>query len=87
MTKFLGLSYEIQYSKGAENVDADALSRFEEGDCCGLTTVQPKWVEDIIDSYTNDDEVQKFITQLSVDVGAVPRLELQEGILRHYGKV
>lgn len=40
--KLLGLSYKIQYRKGDENVVADVLSRkFEESDCCGLTTVQP----------------------------------------------
>lgn len=46
LTKLLGLSYEIRYRKGSENVAVDALSRrFEkEVDCQAMTLVQLAWV-------------------------------------------
>lgn len=84
----MGLSNEIQYKKGNENVSADALSRkFKEGNCSGLSVVHPKWANDIIESYQNDAVVQHMITQLSADPNTSPGAQLQDGILGQNGKV
>ncbi|XP_071939847.1 uncharacterized protein [Coffea arabica] len=58
MTKLLGLDYEIQYKKGAENQVIDALSRRHEAtpkmalrSCLAITTVKPGWIEELQRSY------------------------------------
>lgn len=56
-----------------ENVVVDALSwKSEEGDCYGLTIVQPKCTKEVTSSYQDDDIAQKLIMQLSLDLAAVP---------------
>lgn len=69
VTKLMGLDYEIQYRQGIENVVADALSRKKEvsGEFNGLSTVQPKWAQEIMDNYIDDTEAQQLIMQLSID--------------------
>ncbi|XP_019238918.1 PREDICTED: uncharacterized protein LOC109218971 [Nicotiana attenuata] len=82
VSKLMGLSYEIQFRKGVDNVVADALSRkFESNsedigpsECYGLSVVQPKWVHELIDSYDGDQEAQKLMAQLTLDSTAVPNV-------------
>lgn len=81
ITKLLGLHYDIQYRKGAENLVADALSRrFEIGEeekCLGLSIAQPKWVSEVVESYENDQRVQELLTKISLDPSVVPNISLQ----------
>ncbi|XP_071913949.1 uncharacterized protein [Coffea arabica] len=72
LTKLSELDYEIQYKKGADNGVADALSkrRFEgpykdlaaNHNVCAISTVQPTWMQELVDSYEEDTEVQQKIT-------------------------
>jgi hypothetical protein len=59
-TKLLGLYYKIVYKKRVDNMVTDALSRHplhsaEDSVCCVVTESQPKWLDDIVDSYIGDD--------------------------------
>lgn len=89
LTKLLGLSYEIRYRKGSENVAVDALSRrFEkEVDCQAMTLVQPAWVQEVLNSYEGDSEVSKVLSSLLLDANSIPDVLLQQGILRHKGQI
>lgn len=64
LTKLMGLSYEIHYKKGIENNMADALSRMHDvgAECYVISQIQPKCVEDIINSYDGDQEVTQIMT-------------------------
>ncbi|XP_027083512.2 uncharacterized protein [Coffea arabica] len=90
LTKLLGLSYEIQYRKGKENIAADALSRRaggQEGDCTELTCVLPEWMKEVIGSYQGDEEVQNMIRQIVRTPGNPPEHSYQDGILRYKGRI
>ena len=57
LTKLMGLSYEIHYRKGKENVVANALSRRsgEDLECTAITNVVPEWVKEVIENYEGDE--------------------------------
>lgn len=62
---------------------ADALSRKKElmGECQGISVIQPRWAQEIMESYENDQEVQQLIVQLSIDPSSVLNTSFQHGIL------
>ncbi|KAJ1702159.1 hypothetical protein LUZ63_001938 [Rhynchospora breviuscula] len=72
LSKLLGLDYTIEYKKGCENKIADALSR-REGHCvddvvdiaelAAVTTLLPRWVEDIQLSYIDDPWIATLQTK------------------------
>jgi hypothetical protein len=58
--KLLGLYYKIVYKKRVDNMVTDALSKHplhsaEDSVCCVVIESQPKWLDDIVDSYIGDD--------------------------------
>ncbi|WMV35274.1 hypothetical protein MTR67_028659 [Solanum verrucosum] len=93
LTKLMGLSFEIQYKKGVENVVADALSRkmdtqavVDAEQCMAISQLKPKWMEEILESYEGDPEVLKAIIALSTNSDAGKNMSLRQGILRFKGK-
>lgn len=85
----MGLSYEIHYKKGVENVTADALSRRHEhaSYCNVISQVQPKWIEEVLSSYEGDTEVAQVLNTIRNGVAVVQDIEWNQGLLRYKGKV
>ena len=70
----MGLSYEIHYRKGKENVVADAL--FRRGDpglvCTAITTTVLEWIKEVISSYQGDDWAQNNIREVLLKPYQIP---------------
>jgi hypothetical protein len=89
-TKLTGLNYKIVYKKGVENRGVDALSRNpyvekldDHSACYGLSVCQPKWLQQVLQSYEQDEYAQDLITKMTLDSFAVPHFTLQHGLLRY----
>ncbi|XP_059292482.1 uncharacterized protein LOC132045931 [Lycium ferocissimum] len=71
LTKLMGLSFEIHYKKGVENLVANALSRrnetTEQAHFHVITQVLPCWIEEVLNSYKEDQNITQAITSISVD--------------------
>jgi hypothetical protein len=59
----------VVYKKGADNSVADALSKrsHDSKEVWALSTVTPKWISDVVASYTNDPKASTLLTKLVVD--------------------
>jgi len=88
-TKLLGMQYKIVYKKGQDNRVADALSRRPHSSetCMAISTVVPQWCSTVVAGYSSDPQASTYITQLSVDPGAVPHFTLQNGLLRYKNRI
>jgi hypothetical protein len=67
-SKLLGLQYRVVYKKGVENGAADALSRrpATEAMFCNVSSSVPQWLIKVLDSYNQDPQAQKLLTELVV---------------------
>jgi hypothetical protein len=88
LIKLLGFNYKVEYKKGRENKVADALSRAPHSQqVMAVSVVVPVWVEQVQASYEQDPKRLELLTKLSIDSQAVPKFSLQNGIIRHKGKL
>lgn len=85
MSKLLGLDYKIIYRKRIENKIADALSRQPSGTTAASFVLQssitPKWMTFVSQSYEGDEKAVELIKQLSIDASAQPGFHFQNGLL------
>ena len=84
MTKLVGLQFSFQYKKGPENKAADALSRI--GHVFALpavSTSQPVWIQEILNSYDIDTQARQFLQKLAVNPEEEPEYSLDNGLLKH----
>lgn len=81
----MGLDYEVQYKKGAENKVADALSRKKEEDPTlnDITAADPTWMKEIELSYEQDSQALQLNAELITAPNSMPNFSLSQGILRH----
>jgi hypothetical protein len=67
VTKILGYDFEIIYTKGKQNVVADALSRNDEdveAFLYSISIIQPDWIIEARDEWKNDKKVWTLIQRL-----------------------
>jgi hypothetical protein len=92
LTKLLGLDYKIVYKKCVDNKVADALSRHPlhsslDSACCAISASRPKWLEDIVNNYSDDAYAQDLIAKLAVNNEVVLEFSLLNGLLRYKGRL
>jgi hypothetical protein len=92
----LGLQYRIVYKKGSDNKVADALSRnpshytdvtLPTATCHAMSTVQPKWVDEVVKSYGSDSFSKEMIASLLLDPNASPDYSWTNGVLRYKSRI
>ena len=67
MTRVMGLHFKIVYRQGKENVSADALSRVAHLMALqAVSSVQPAWIQEVLNSYTTDTQAQQLLTRLAI---------------------
>lgn len=88
LTKLLGLQYSIEYKKGVENSAADSLSRRPATsadilpELHHISSAQPAWLEEIMQSYLNDPVASELLQQLAVSPTASDKFSRKAGILK-----
>jgi hypothetical protein len=88
MARLMGLQFRIVYRKGAENLAADALSRVSHLMAIRTqSTVQPAWLQEVLNSYVTDAEAQRRLTELALNSPDEHGYDLQEGIICFHGRV
>ena len=88
MTRVMGLQLKIIYRQGKENAAADALSRVAHLFAMqAVSSVQPAWVQEVINSYATDPHAQQLLQKLAVSSPDDNGYSLQNGLIRQQEKV
>jgi hypothetical protein len=71
---------------------ADALSRLSpessaEGACHVVVPSQPKWLEDVVASYSENSHAKELLSKLAVNKDSVPGFSLVNGLLRYKNRI
>jgi hypothetical protein len=77
------------YKKGNLNGAADALSRkpVHSSEVYAAMTVQPTWLDKVVDSYSQDPFVQEKLQQLAVDPSSATDYSFSDGLLRYQKRI
>jgi hypothetical protein len=87
MTRLMGLQFKIVY-KGKENLAADALSRVAHLLAIqAVSTVQPVWVQEVLNSYATDPQAQALLTRLAIASPDAAGYSLDKGLIRCNGNI
>jgi hypothetical protein len=86
------MDYKIMYKKWSENGVADALSRLSpessaECACHVVVPSQPKWLEDVVASYSENSHAKELLSKLAVNKDSVPGFSLVNGLLRYKNRI
>ncbi|WVZ64260.1 hypothetical protein U9M48_013810 [Paspalum notatum var. saurae] len=86
--RLMGLKFKIVYNKGKDNVAADALSRKHHWMTLqAVSTVQPAWLQEVLNSYTTDGKAQILLSQLAVTTPNAEGYSLDQGLIKYKGKI
>lgn len=88
MTRLMGLQFRVVYRNDKENLAADALSRVSHLMAQqAVSEVKPIWVQEILNAYATDTRAQQLLAQLAVQSPDEHDCCLEQGIIKHHGKV
>ena len=89
LPKLLGLDYTIVYKKGKDNTAADALSRVASAHLLALTlsTLDTELLAKIKDSWTQDQQLQQIIADLTASPPSHPKFTWSQGLLKRKGRL
>jgi hypothetical protein len=88
LIKLLGLNYTVEYKQGKTNKVANALSRATHStEVMVISTAIPKWIEQVTQSYSQDNRCSELITKLSINLQSIQNITLSHGLLRYKGKL
>lgn len=88
----LGNDFTIEYKHGKDNVAADSLSRKEEVDkgvveMLAITVLDPIWLEQLRQSYLNDEEISAICKKLQEGKLSDKKFEVRNGLLFKKGRL
>ena len=67
MTRLVGLQFRIIYKKDKDNIVANALSIVGHMMAIqAVSSVQPAWIQEVLNSYTADTQAQQLLQRLAV---------------------
>lgn len=88
LSKLLGFNYIIEYKRGTENQAADALSKRDtDGELTQITSMQPLWMQEVIQSYEGDELAQEAILECTLRPLDVSYFHYLDGILKYKGRI
>jgi hypothetical protein len=82
----LEFNYTIEYKKGKENKDADALSR-RDSSLMAITVIQPTWIEAVLASYQQDTHCNELLQRLAIAPDHDNHYTLHARILKYNNRV
>jgi hypothetical protein len=86
--KLMGFQYKIVYKKGVSNQAADALSRRPPtSHSFAMSTIQPKWLQTVVDNYSQDPHAQQLLTELAVTGSTDTGFCLKEGVIWYKNRI
>nr|XP_051229268.1 uncharacterized protein LOC127347082 [Lolium perenne] len=88
MAKLVRLQFKFQYKRGADNGAADALSRVGHLlTANALYICQPKWVQEVANSYETDYVAQTMLARLAIHSPNEEGFELHNGLIRSQNRL
>jgi hypothetical protein len=88
LLKLMDLQFKIVYKQRSTNQAADALSRYpEESTITAISACVPSWVDRLKESYQDDSDSSKLLSDLQSSDGVFGYFTLTDGLIRFQGKV